>query len=38
LTQLRFPTSFRTVLPIPLVYPVRNLTPAMADYLYITEQ
>jgi uncharacterized iron-regulated protein len=37
LTQLRIPSSFRTVLPIPLDYPVRNLTPAMADYLYITE-
>jgi uncharacterized iron-regulated protein len=37
LTQLRIPTSFRTVLPIPLDYPVRNLTPTMADYLYITK-
>ncbi|HMK65180.1 MAG TPA: ChaN family lipoprotein [Thermodesulfobacteriota bacterium] len=37
LTLLRIPSTFRTVLPIPLDYPIRNLKPTMADYLYITE-
>ncbi len=37
LTKLRSNTPFKTVIPIPLDYPVRTLDPALADYICITD-
>lgn len=37
LTKLRTNLTFKTVIPLPLDYPVRTLEPDLADYICITE-
>jgi uncharacterized iron-regulated protein len=37
LTEMRTNQPFRTVIPIPLDYPIRSLDPTLADYICITE-
>lgn len=37
LTRLRNDLTFKTVIPIPLDYPIRTLSPDLADYICITE-
>jgi len=38
LTRIRSDQSYKTILPVPVDFPVRNLDPKMADYLWITER
>ena len=37
LAHLRIDHSHKTILPVPNDFPIRNLDPKMADYLWITE-
>jgi membrane-associated protease RseP (regulator of RpoE activity) len=38
LTRIRSDQYYKTILPVPNDFPVRNLDPKMADYLWITER